>query len=122
MMPTQPAFARESLTRLCLPLHAVYTLCTRGHAGTYNTKLLADEAARLVLANDPKDPFYMYLAFMAVHDGCGEPSNTPFFNLGKQAPMATVELYNTTVLDTYKVAGAMYTELDAGIQTVSIGS
>ena len=26
--------------------------------------------------------------------------------------------YNTTVLDTYKVAGAMYTELDSGIQTV----
>lgn len=86
--------------------------------GTYNTKLLADEAARLVLANDPKDPFYMYLAFMAVHDGCAEPANTPFFNLGKQAPMATVDLYNTTVLDTYKVAGAMYTELDAGIETV----
>jgi hypothetical protein len=38
--------------------------------GTYNTQLLAAEAARLVLANDPKDPFYMYLAFMAVHDGC----------------------------------------------------
>ena len=75
-----------------------------------------------MLANDPKDPFYMYLAFMAVHDGCAEPTNTPFFNLGKQAPMATVELYNTTVLDTYKVAGAMYTELDTGIQTVSFGS
>jgi hypothetical protein len=29
-----------------------------------------------------------------------------------------VELYNRTVLDTYKVAGAMYTELDRGIQTV----
>ena len=29
-----------------------------------------------------------------------------------------VDLYNTTVLDTYKVAGAMYTELDSGIETV----
>ena len=32
--------------------------------------------------------------------------------------MATVSLYNTTVLDTYKVAGAMYTELDSGINVV----
>ena len=29
--------------------------------GTYNTRLLADEAARLVTAHDPADPFYMYL-------------------------------------------------------------
>ena len=35
---------------------------------------------------------------MAVHDGC---TASPFTNLGKQAPMATVDLYNTTVLDTY---------------------
>ena len=59
---------------------------------------------------------------MAVHDGCGgtvaNPRQTPFPGLGKQAPMATVDLYNTTVLDTYKVAGAMYTELDSGIKTV----
>ena len=86
--------------------------------GTYNTHLLANEAARLVHVHDTTDPFYMYLAFMAVHDGCAEPNNTPFYNLGKQAPKATVDLYNTTVLDTYKVAGAMYTELDSGIQVV----
>lgn len=79
-------------------------------SGTYNTQLLAQEAARLVLAHDTKDPFYMYLAFMAVHDGCGDKST------GKQAPLETVQLYNRTVLDTYKVAGAMYTELDAGIE------
>jgi arylsulfatase A-like enzyme len=52
---------------------------------------------------------------MAVHDGCGGPFG---IELGKQAPLATVELYNRTVLDTYKVAGAMYTELDIGIQVV----
>jgi arylsulfatase A-like enzyme len=72
--------------------------------GTYNTALLADEAARLVRAHPVADPFYMYLAFMAVHDGC---SGAVFKGLGKQAPLATVKLYNTTVLDTYKVAGAM---------------
>lgn len=32
--------------------------------------------------------------------------------------MATVNLYNTTQLDCYKVAGAMYTELDYGIAEV----
>ena len=86
--------------------------------GTYNTRLLADEAARLVRAHDRAVPFYMYLAFMAVHDGCAEPKDSPFFSLGKQAPVATVARYGTTVLDTYKVAGAMYTEMDAGIATV----
>ena len=50
---------------------------------------------------------------MAVHDGC---TGATFKGLGKQAPLGTVELYNRTVLDTYKVAGAMYTELDRGIQ------
>ena len=83
--------------------------------GTYNTALFAQEAARLVEAHDVSDPFYMYLAFMAVHDGC---TGATFKGLGKQAPLATVDLYNRTVLDTYKVAGAMYTELDRGIQTV----
>eukprot|EP00756_Hemistasia_phaeocysticola_P045614 Hpha_TRINITY_DN19361_c0_g1::TRINITY_DN19361_c0_g1_i1::g.81248::m.81248/K12375/ARSI_J; arylsulfatase I/J len=88
--------------------------------GTYNTRLLADEAARLVSVHDVSKPFYMYLAFMAVHDGC-EPGNAAghgFAQLGKQAPMGTVDLYNRTVLDTYKVAGAMYTELDSGIKKV----
>ena len=50
-----------------------------------------------------------------MHDGC---TGATFKGLGKQAPLGTVELYNRTVLDTYKVAGAMYTELDRGIQTV----
>ena len=88
-----------------------------GLNGTYNTRLLADEAARLVRVHDNTVPFYMYLAFMAVHDGCAEPKGE-FFDLGKQAPMATVERYGTTILDTYKVAGAMYTEMDSGIETV----
>jgi arylsulfatase A-like enzyme len=88
-----------------------------GLNGTYNTRLLANEAARLVTEHDVTTPFFMYLAFMAVHDGCTSKTS-PFSGLGKQAPLATVDLYNTTVLDTYKVAGAMYTELDSGVQTV----
>ena len=65
------------------------------------------------MEHDMSSPFYMYLAFMAVHDGCGDPKS------GKQAPLQTVHTYyNRTVLDTYKVAGAMYTEMDSGIQTV----
>jgi hypothetical protein len=79
--------------------------------GTYNTRLLATEAARLVMAHDsskPDEPMYMYLAFMAVHAGCTVKGQD------KQAPLGTVQLYNRTVLDTYKVAGAMYTELDSG--------
>ena len=84
--------------------------------GTYNTRMLADEAARLIsVHNAAAAPMYMYLAFMAVHDGC-TAANSPFGKRGMQAPYETVKLYNTTVLDTYKVTGAMYTELDAGIQ------
>eukprot|EP01052_Picozoa_sp_SAG31_P001572 SAG31_NODE_53_length_30139_cov_31.002197_14_plen_141_part_00 len=71
--------------------------------GTYNTRLLATEAARLVSAHDATTaPMYMYLAFMAVHDGC---TGKEFNGLGKQAPLETVNLYNRTVLDTYKVCG-----------------
>jgi len=87
--------------------------------GTYNTRLFADEAARLVLAHDTSSPLYMYLAFMAVHAGCEPgPQAVGWPKLGNQAPKSTVDLYNRTVLDTYKVAGAMYTELDWGIKKV----
>ena len=86
--------------------------------GTYNTQLLANEAARLVQAHAGNPaPFYMYLAFMAVHAGC--TGNREFKQLGIQAPLSTVHsYYNNTVLDTYKVAGAMYTEMDTGIGKV----
>ena len=65
----------------------------------------------MVLDHDTSFPFYMYLAFMAVHDGCGSESG----GLGKQAPLETVELYNRTVLDTYKVAGAMYVRVTTAL-------
>ena len=82
--------------------------------GTYNTRLLGAEAVRLVMAHDTSSPLYMYLAFMAVHDGCFNLKS----NLGKQAPLATVERYASTTNDTYKVAGAMYTELDEQVGKV----
>jgi hypothetical protein len=55
----------------------------------------------------------MYLAFQDVHEGCARPDK-----LGVQAPLSSVELYNTTVLDTYKIHGAMLTELDYGVEEV----
>ena len=54
----------------------------------------------------------MYLAFQNVHGA----SNLPDLTL--QAPKAAVEQYATTKLDTYKVAGAMITELDTGVSVV----
>lgn len=80
--------------------------------GTYNRNLFSGEAARLIRRHGalfPDDPMYMYLAFMNIHDGCGN------LTIGKQAPLKTVELYPDTQLDTYKVAGAMITELDYGV-------
>eukprot|EP00041_Stephanoeca_diplocostata_P009626 m.149543 g.149543 ORF g.149543 m.149543 type:complete len:557 (-) comp17821_c0_seq1:310-1980(-) len=81
--------------------------------GTYNRVLFSNEAARLIHAHpSPTIPMFMYLAFMNVHDGCKYLKA----NMGKQAPLGTVTgHYNRTTLDTYKVSGAMYTELDLGI-------
>lgn len=77
--------------------------------GTYNTHVFGGEAVRLIEAHDPLSPMYMYLAFMNVHDGCEG-------DLGKQAPLGTVHAhYNHTSADTYKLSGAMYTEMDAAV-------
>jgi hypothetical protein len=38
---------------------------------------------------------------------------------GLNAPMGTVELYETTVRDTWKVQAAMTTELDYGVANVT---
>lgn len=51
--------------------------------GTYNTRALADEAARIISVHNTSRPLYMYLAFMAVHDGCAEPTGIPdLYKLG----------------------------------------
>jgi len=81
--------------------------------GTYNRNLLSARASSLIAAHDSATPLYMYLAFQNVHEGCARPDK-----LGMQAPLDTVNLYNTTVLDTYKIMGAMLTELDLGVGEV----
>eukprot|EP01047_Picozoa_sp_COSAG01_P002308 COSAG01_NODE_60_length_29981_cov_23.262533_33_plen_404_part_00 len=95
--------------------------------GTYNRILFSAEGARLVAQHATGDhaasPFYLYLAFMNVHDGCAGPYGSPSseYKRGLQAPLQTVERhYNTTVKDTYKLAGAMVTELDHGVDEVVI--
>ena len=45
------------------------TVGAQGVNGTYNRILFSNEASRLVRAHDVADPFFMYLAFMNVHDG-----------------------------------------------------
>jgi hypothetical protein len=52
-----------------------------------------------------------YLAYHNVHGATNDDAP-------QQAPRATVQLYNTTRLDTYKVAGAMITKLDDGVGAV----
>ena len=93
--------------------------------GTYNRVLFSAEGARLVAEHATGEhaasPFYLYLAFMNVHDGCAGPYGSPSsdYKRGLQAPLATVDThYNTTVEDTYKMAGAMVTELDFGVKEV----
>ena len=82
--------------------------------GTYNRDLITARANEIVAAHDASKPLFLYLAFQNVHEGC-----TPLTpKLGMQAPLAYVERYNTTVLDTYKVMGGMLTELDDGVAAV----
>lgn len=89
------------------------------HNGTYNRQLFSDEAVRLINAHDPATSFYLYLAFMNVHDGCESANQVGPPKEGKQAPLETVQQhYATTLLDTYKLSGAMYTELDTGVRDV----
>lgn len=81
--------------------------------GTYNRKLLSDRAVDIIAAHPPSEPLYMYIAFMNGHEACVNQTAA-----GVQAPLATAELYSTTVLDTYKLSGAMITELDFGVAAV----
>ena len=81
--------------------------------GTYNAELLTARAETIIAAHDAAAPLFMYLAYQNVHEGCARPDN-----LGMQAPLDAVTLYNTTRLDTYKLMGAMITKLDAGVGRV----
>ena len=90
-----------------------------GLRGAYNQELFTEEAIRLISSHGrrlrsgelPQDTgFYLYLAYHNVHGAVTD--------LSQQAPQKTVGLYNTTKLDTYKVAGAMITELDDGVRRI----
>jgi arylsulfatase A-like enzyme len=84
-----------------------------GRNGTYNQELLTARAEAIISSHDAATPLYMYLAYQNVHEGCARPDK-----LGMQAPLASVKLYNTTKLDTYKLMGAMVSELDTGVGRV----
>ena len=95
-----------------------------GVNGTYTTQLFASEAVRLIHAHDVKRPFYMYLAFEAVHDTGGK-SNTAGGVCGKQelqlqAPLSLVQQFAPKVTtDTYKIMTAMIASLDQGVANIS---
>ena len=76
----------------------------------------------MIYARGVKDLLYnpRYLAWMNTHDACGDPfvSGDQGKGLRKQAPQATMELYNTTIQDAQKMQGAMTTEMDYGIREV----
>lgn len=87
--------------------------------GTYAQDMFTNEAERLIrkhAAEDGDQPFYLYLAHKNVHSTSQDLLDGKNDKL--QAPAETVALYNKTKLDTYKVMGAMLTELDKGVGRV----
>eukprot|EP00045_Choanoeca_perplexa_P015298 m.190352 g.190352 ORF g.190352 m.190352 type:complete len:575 (-) comp16939_c0_seq1:63-1787(-) len=84
----------------------------KGVNGTYNRNLFSQRAVDIIYNHDMETPLFLYVAFMNVHDGCSNALG------GKQAPLRYVLKYSTTLNDTYKVAGAMYSELDEGIADI----
>ena len=68
----------------------------------YTTRLLADEALRLLDAADPTRPLFLYTAFHAPH-------------LPNEAPPETVERYHEIVDERRRVHAAMVSELDDAI-------
>ena len=81
--------------------------------GTYSRSLLSDRAAAIIAAHDAATPLFMYAAFHNAHEACLNMTTQ-----GVQAPLATVQLYANTTLDTHKIAGAMTTELDLGVAAI----
>lgn len=66
-------------------------------------------------AGEQLSPLFIYLAYHNVHDACLKDR----YKAGLNAPLETVERYATTKLDTWKVQGAMTTELDYGVANVT---
>ena len=79
--------------------------------GTYDQVAFSQRAVEIIHEHDKSSPLYIYLAYHNVHDACIADR----FSGGLNAPMETVDLYKTTVRDTWKVQAAMTTELDYGV-------
>ena len=85
--------------------------------GTYNADLFAEEAVRLI-AGSGNEPLYCYLAFQNTH--CAAQDKVYLSGSHPlHAPCSTVDgHYAETQRDTWKVMGAMVTELDTGVGRV----
>lgn len=86
--------------------------------GTYDQVAFTQRAVHHIYdhaANFSTMSLYIYLAYHNVHDACQNDR----FKAGLNAPLETVELYPTTILDTWKVQAAMTTELDYGVGNVT---
>ena len=79
--------------------------------GTYDQVAFSQRAVEIIHDHEKSIPLYIYLAYHNVHDACIKDR----FSGGLNAPMETVDLYKTTVRDTWKVQAAMTTELDYGV-------
>ncbi len=75
------------------------------HEEGYTTNLIGDDAVRYINAQDPKAPFYLYLAFNAPH--------TPYL-----APKETIEKYAGIADPTRRTYAAMVDCLDENIGKV----
>lgn len=106
-----------------IDLHDSTTDCVKGasmsgphsYNGTYDQDLFTDRAVSTIQSHDISEPLYLYVAYHNVHDACTEDR----FALGLQAPLETVDQYARTRLDTWKVQGAMTTELDYGVGNIT---
>lgn len=94
----------------------------RNHALNHgrNNSMTAKETAEAVTVADEvevemeeqQQPLFVALMYHNVHDACMKDRK---MTSGLNAPFETVNLYSTTKLDTWKVMGAMVTELDYGM-------
>ena len=95
-----------------------------GVNGTYDQELFTAEAVRLIenhggITGENDQNLYIYLAYQNVHT-TAQNKATPSGAQPLHAPCKTVdELYTDTASDTFKVMGAMVTELDYGIGNVT---
>jgi len=83
---------------------------------TYDQEVFTRRAVDIITKHDPSAaPLYLYLAYHNVHDSCYADRRSA----GLNAPLATVDRYARTRRDTWKVQGAMTTELDYGVANVT---